>query len=118
MRTSLPYLSMISLRVGPTLEQKGHWKSENSTIVTLASLGPSMGVHLASSTFWYCEGARALSPPAGFLVPAAISAAFLPCLASAMASSSTLGARGQPGSSFLHLAKLPCGQPQSQGVSL
>ena len=38
-RTSLPYSFMTCLTVGSTRPQNGHWKSENSTIVTLASFG-------------------------------------------------------------------------------
>ena len=41
--TLSPYSFSICLRVGPTLAQKGHWKSENSTILTLAVWAPLMG---------------------------------------------------------------------------
>src|SRR5260370_40100598 len=71
-RTSLPYLSSISLRVGPTLEQKGHWKSENSKTVTLAYFGPFSGVHEASNTF-PVVGAAATAGALGFLLAAEIS---------------------------------------------
>src|SRR5436190_18954731 len=37
------YSSSSCLRVGPTLEQKGHWKSENSITVIGAFFGPLLG---------------------------------------------------------------------------
>src|SRR6478736_9562144 len=40
----------------------------------------------------------------------------LPDLAAAAAISISFGATGQFGSSFLHLAMVPCGQPQSHGL--
>ena len=43
MRTLSPYTFRICSRVGPTLPQNGHWKSENSTIVTGAPAGPCTG---------------------------------------------------------------------------
>ena len=42
-RTLSPYVFSICVRVGPTLEQNGHWKSENSAIVTGAPAGPRKG---------------------------------------------------------------------------
>src|SRR5437773_11068474 len=42
----------------------------------------------------------------------------LPALAALAASSISFGATGQFGSSFLHLAIVPCGQPQSHGLEL
>src|ERR1700731_4022133 len=69
-RTSLPYLSSISLRVGPTLEQKGHWKSENSRTVTFAYLGPCTGVHDASSTRAVVGAAVRAGAASPFLVAA------------------------------------------------
>ncbi len=48
-RTLSPYVSSICLRVGPTLAQYGHWKSENSTIVTGASAGPLAGAPSVST---------------------------------------------------------------------
>src|SRR6185312_7406336 len=41
-----------------------------------------------------------------------------PAFASLAASAISDGATGQPGSSFLHLAMVPCGQPQSHGFEL
>ena len=38
--TSLPYLSSICFTVGSARLQNGHWKSLNSTIVTLVALAP------------------------------------------------------------------------------
>ena len=44
-RTLSPYLAITCSMVGTTREQKGHWKSENSTMVTGASraLGGAVG---------------------------------------------------------------------------
>ena len=42
-RTLSPYTLSICVRVGPTLEQNGHWKSENSAMVTGAPAGPRAG---------------------------------------------------------------------------
>src|SRR6478672_3494580 len=42
----------------------------------------------------------------------------LPAFAAFAAISISLGATGQFGSSFLHLAIVPCGQPQSHGLEL
>lgn len=42
-RTLSPYAFSICLRVGPTLEQNGHWKPENSAIVTGAPAFPRNG---------------------------------------------------------------------------
>src|SRR5437762_6011220 len=98
MRTSLGYFSMISLRVGPTLEQKGHWKSLNSTIVTLASFGPSIGVQAASSTFCGTDGGGACGAAGFCLMAATISSTFLPCFTIATAWLIQVGARGQAGS--------------------
>ena len=41
--TCSPYSCSICVRVGPTLEQKGHWKSEDSTSLTFALSGPLAG---------------------------------------------------------------------------
>ena len=43
MRTFVPYVVSIWCRVSRTLEQKGHWKSVNSTSVTSAVAGPRTG---------------------------------------------------------------------------
>jgi len=43
MRTLSPYVFSTSVRVGPTLEQCGHWKSENSAMVTGAEAFPREG---------------------------------------------------------------------------
>ena len=56
MATSLGYLSVICFSVGLTREQNGHWKSLNSTMVTLADLGPLRGL---------CAGMVTLRGPAG-----------------------------------------------------
>ena len=42
-RTLSPYVLSTCVRVGPTLEQYGHWKSENSAIVTGAEAFPLEG---------------------------------------------------------------------------
>src|SRR5579871_184765 len=118
-RTSLPYLSSICLRVGPTLEQKGHWKSENSKTVTLAYLGPFIGVQAASSIFCGAEGGGCCAcAPCGFFTASMIWSNVFPCRARSATCTATSGARGQLGSSFLHFAVEPCGQPQSHGRSL
>src|SRR6185369_3481370 len=89
-------------------------------MVTLAYLGPLVGVHAASSTFcgplgsWGCCAAAGES---GFFTAASTWSTVSPSLACAIAVERITGARGQPGSSFLHLATLPCGQPQSHGFS-
>src|ERR1700724_314000 len=49
-RTLLPYFDTTCSRVGVMREQKGHWKSENSTIVTGALDGPLAGPLAATST--------------------------------------------------------------------
>ena len=68
MATSFGYLSVISFSVGFTREQNGHWKSLNSTMVTLACLGPLRGACAGMATFlappW---GAAAGGVPAPFL---------------------------------------------------
>jgi hypothetical protein len=43
MRTLSPYVFWICSRVGPTLPQNGHWKSDISAIVTGAPAGPFIG---------------------------------------------------------------------------
>jgi hypothetical protein len=43
------YFSSICLTVGTTREQKGHWKSENSTMVIGAPCGPTLGPLPAST---------------------------------------------------------------------
>jgi len=43
MRTSSPYVFATCLRVGPTLAQYGHWKSEKSAMVTGADAFPREG---------------------------------------------------------------------------
>src|ERR1700688_3119469 len=49
-RTLLPYFDTTCSRVGVIREQKGHWKSENSTIVTGAPAGPLAGKPLAATS--------------------------------------------------------------------
>src|SRR5258708_6874609 len=49
-RTLLPYFVTTCSRVGVMREQKGHWKSENSTMVTGAPDGPFAGPLAATST--------------------------------------------------------------------
>src|ERR1051325_2243586 len=48
-RTLPLYSSMTLLMVGSTREQNGHWKSENCTMVTSASLAPFTGAPLTSA---------------------------------------------------------------------
>ena len=48
-RTLSPYFALTWSRVGITREQNGHWKSENSTIVTGAVAGPLAGPVAATS---------------------------------------------------------------------
>src|SRR5215831_19255746 len=43
MRTSFGYVSSTCLNVGSTRPQNGHWKSDHSTIVTLAFFAPRTG---------------------------------------------------------------------------
>jgi hypothetical protein len=51
MATSLGYFFSISFTVGVTRPQNGHWKSLNSTTVTLAALGPRRGAPAGMATF-------------------------------------------------------------------
>jgi len=44
MRTRSPYLSWSWSTVVSARRQNGHWKSENSTMVTGATAGPRMGL--------------------------------------------------------------------------
>src|SRR4051812_35329567 len=63
------YSSMICLSVGSTRLQKGHWKSEYSTIVTAAVLGPRTGaLPTETSNFWSGAAAAAATgaEPADF----------------------------------------------------
>src|SRR5260370_15197101 len=53
--TSSLYVSRICLRVGSTRLQKGHWKSDHSTMVTLACLPPMAGPS-PGSTLRACGG--------------------------------------------------------------
>ena len=48
-RTLPAYSFMIWSMVGSTREQNGHWKSENCTMVTSASLAPLIGAPLTSA---------------------------------------------------------------------
>jgi hypothetical protein len=48
--TRFPYSAWIFLRVGPTLAQKGHWKSDHSTMLTGAFAGPFVGA--PASEIW------------------------------------------------------------------
>src|SRR5690348_5631550 len=60
---------MICLRVGSTRPQKGHWKSDHSTIVTGAFFGPRTGaLPTLTSYFWSGDGAAATAgaEPADF----------------------------------------------------
>src|SRR3954466_5540304 len=63
------YSSMICLSVGSTRLQNGHWKSENSTMVTGAVFGPRTGaLPTLTSNFWSGAGAAAAAgaDPADF----------------------------------------------------
>src|SRR6188472_2446201 len=58
--TLSPYASSICLRVGTTREQNGHWKSDQSTIVTFApALPPLAGESEGTSTLRIAAGAGA-----------------------------------------------------------
>ena len=50
-RTLPEYSFMIWSTVGSTREQNGHWKSENWTMVTRASLAPLMGAPAMSALY-------------------------------------------------------------------
>src|SRR6266849_2517653 len=69
--TSPLYVSRIFCRVGSARWQKGHWKSENSTMVTLACFAPVQGESVPRSTLCACAagggpggGAGGLARPA------------------------------------------------------
>src|SRR6267142_100889 len=52
--TSPLYVSRIFCTVGSARWQKGHWKSENSTMVTLALFAPVQGESVPRSTLRAC----------------------------------------------------------------
>ena len=63
--TSPLYVSRIFRTVGSTRRQNGHWKSENSTIVTFAFFAPVHGESAPISTRRACAGGGACGGGAG-----------------------------------------------------
>ena len=112
--------------VGSARLQNGHWKSLNSTIVTLVGLGAAAQVvrerrRPSSSRPRAPRRRRAPRPPPASACrrwPRGSRRAPLPCLAMSMASLARFGLRGQFGSFFRQPAILPMPQPHSQSRSL
>ena len=65
-RTSLGYVSATFLTVSAAREQKGHWKSLISTMVTRASAVPLAGKRGPSAGFGASAAAEAFVAEAGF----------------------------------------------------
>src|SRR6267142_2390303 len=63
--TSPLYVSRIFCTVGSARWQKGHWKSENSTMVTLALFAPVQGESVPGSTLRACAAGGGCGGGAG-----------------------------------------------------
>src|SRR6185369_5827988 len=121
---SLPYLSSTPFTVGSDRLQNGHWKSLNSTTVTLVAAAPRRRLCAYGTTLREPAGlsspACGLAPPDGFCwssMAARISPRPLPCLLMSMASLASLGLRGQLGSFLTQVLIFPIPQPHSQSRS-